>query len=203
MSAILLLLLPRTDNMKPTRALANDLAYASLLRGINVGGHNLIKMERLRQAYEALGFGDVKTYVQSGNVVFKAPATACELLAKKIENKVLQQFGIAACVIVKTRKEVNRVIKDNPLVKEKGIDTSKLHVTFLAQPADQGALKLLDSIVTAPVLLRSSSQAIYLYCPDGYGGSKLTNNLLEKVLSCGATTRNWKTVNKLYEMIGQ
>ena len=176
------------------------LTYVSLLRGINVGGYKPIKMGELRDAFAAVGFEDVKTYLQSGNVVFKAPSQACENLAKRIQEKVFRQFGISVSVLVKTPNELNTVMKNNPFVKETGIDTSKLHVTFLAQAPEKTALKMLDAIAATPDQFRHSGMAIYLYCPNGYGETKLSNNALEKLLKVAATTRNWKTVNQLYEM---
>ncbi len=88
-------------------------------------------MDQLRKTFEKLGFRDVKTYIQSGNVIFKAPAAATASLAKRIEAEVMRQFGFPVPVVVKTSDEMGEVIKGNPLLKEKGIDLSQLHVTFL------------------------------------------------------------------------
>ncbi len=187
--------------MTKTSRTAGKPTYVALLRGINLGGHKIVKMDQLRKTLEELGFEDVKTYIQSGNVVFKAPTQTPENLAKRIEEKVLRQFGFPVPVVVKTAGEIGEVIRNNPLVKEKGIDPSKLHVTFLWSAPEKNALKMLDAIDAVPDQFRCSGEAIYLYCPNGYGESKLTNNVLEKVLRAGATTRNWKTVNQLYQMI--
>jgi|SRR5579863_926165 len=180
--------------------MSSKTTYVSLLRGINVSGHKIIKMEQLRAALEALGFEDVKTYVQSGNVVFRAPMQDSSKLVEKIAEKVLSQFGFSVPVLVKTAEEINAIIKKNPFLKENGIDVSKLHVTFLSSAADRSALKMLDTIAAGPDRFRCSVDAIYLHCPGGYGETKLSNNALEKVLSVRATTRNWNTVKKLYEM---
>lgn len=184
---------------KPSRT-GGKLTYVALLRGINLGGHKIVKMDRLRKTFEELGFEDVKTYIQSGNVVFKASAQAPENLAKRIEEKVLRQFGFAVPVVVKTSDEIGDVIRNNPLVKEKGIDLSKLHVTFLSGAPEKSALKVLEAIAAGPDQFRGSGAAIYLHCPNGYHETKLGNNVLEKMLKVGATTRNWKTVNQLYVM---
>jgi uncharacterized protein (DUF1697 family) len=186
--------------MAKTSRTGGKIIYVALLRGINLGGHKIVKMEQLRKMFEKLGFEDVKTYIQSGNVVFKAPAQTPENLAKRIEEKVLRQFGFPVRVVVKTAGEIREVIRDNPLVREKGIDPSKLHVTFLWSAPEKNVLKMLDAIDAVPDQFRCSGEAIYLYCPNGYGGSNLTNNVLEKVLKVGTTTRNWKTVNQLYQM---
>ena len=186
--------------MKATRRTTSKSTYVALLRGINVGGHKAVKMDRLRKAFEALGFEHVTTYVQSGNVVFNASTQASGNLSKKIEEKVLREFAISVSVIVKTSEEVSEVVRNNPFLRERGIDPSKLHVTFLSHAPEKNALKMLDAIAANPDQFRSSGKEIYLYCPNGYGKTKLSNNALEKVLSVRATTRNWKTLNQLHEM---
>ena len=180
--------------------MASQSTYVCLLRGINVSGHKIVKMEKLRAAFEALGFSDVKTYVQSGNVVFKAPKQASAKLTETIADKVLSEFGFSVPVIVRTADEISAVIRNNPFLKEKGIDVSKLHVTFLGKSAPPSALEGLSAIVAGPDRYYCSSDAIYLHCPSGYGETRLSNNALEKILSIQATTRNWNTVKKLREM---
>jgi uncharacterized protein (DUF1697 family) len=184
----------------PRTTSASISTFVALLRGINLSGHRIVKMDQLRKAFEDLGFEDVKTYIQSGNVVFRAPQRTSQDLAKRIEQKVLREFGFPVPVVVKTAGEIGEVIRDNPLLKEKGIDPSKLHVTFLSCSPDKSALKMLDGVAAAPDQFRCFGQAVYLHCPNGYHESKLTNNVLEKMLKVGTTTRNWKTVNKLREM---
>ncbi len=174
--------------------------YVALLRGINLGGHKILKMEQLRKMFEVMGFTDVKTYIQSGNVVFKGPAQPTEKLAKQLEEKILRQFGFAVSVLVKTAGEISEIIKKNPLLKEKGIDVAHLHVTFLSCAPDRSVLEILDAVSIAPDRVRCVGAAIYLCCPNGYHATKLGNNVLEKMLKVGATTRNWRTVNKLWEM---
>lgn len=174
--------------------------YVCLIRGINVGGRNIIKMDRLRKAFEGLGYEDVTTYVQSGNVVFKAGERASEDLSRKIEKMILDEFGFPVSVIVKTPEEIQQAIRRNPFLREKGMDVSKLHVTFLDRAPEKAAFKGLEALIVSPEQIRNSGKEIYLYCPNGYGQSKLTNNVLERILSVKATTRNWNTVNKLCEM---
>jgi uncharacterized protein (DUF1697 family) len=173
--------------------------YIVLLRGINVGGHARVKMDALRELFEGLGFEGVKTYVQSGNVIFRSAKSASGL-AKKIEDKMLSAFGIAVSVIVRTPEEVRSAIRNNPFLKQKDIDLSKLHVTFLSEAPEKAAWKRLDGLTSGRDQFRGSGREIYLYCPDGYGVSKLSNNAFEKLLSVRATTRNWNSVNKIYEM---
>jgi uncharacterized protein (DUF1697 family) len=174
--------------------------YVAMLRGINVGGQKKIKMDRLREAFEALGFEQVKTYVQSGNVIFTAKSGSPLLLSKKVEEQILKDFGFPVSVILRTSHEMGQTIRNNPFMKEKGIDLSKLHVTFLASCPDKAVVQKLDALVAGPDQFRYSGKEVYLYCPDGYGRTKLSNNALERVLSVGATTRNWRTANELFAL---
>ena len=175
-------------------------AYISMLRGINVSGQKPVKMDQLRRMFEALGFTQVKTYVQSGNVVFHSKKIAPADLSKKIEERIVREFGFDVPVISKTAEEIGNAIQRNPFLPEKAIDITGLHVTFLAGVPAKGALAKVSALDAAPDRFHSLATEIYLYCPDGYGRSKLSNNVLEKLLSLRATTRNWKTVNELYRM---
>ena len=186
--------------MKNSSPAGGKSTYVALLRGINLGGHKIVKMDQLRKAFGDLGLGEVKTYIQSGNVVFNAPARDGASLAKKIEEKIVREFGFPVPVLVKTAVEVGEVLRNNPLVREKGIDLSKLHVTFLASTPEKSVLKTLDGIEAAEDRFCCLGQAVYLYCPNGYHTTKFGNNVLEKMLKVGTTTRNWRTVNQLYQM---
>src|SRR5207245_6201133 len=174
--------------------------YVAMLRGINVVPGKIVKMERLRVSFEALGFGGVRTYVQSGNVIFESEQKSPAGLSNKIEEQIQHTFGFRVPVLVKTSKEIAQIVSDNPLVKEKGIDHSKLHVTFLSDAPPKTAVKVLKPLATGRERFRILNCEIYLYCPDGYGNTKLSNNAIEKKLSVVATTRNWRTVNTLLEM---
>ncbi len=176
-------------------------AYIAMLRGVNVTGHNTIKMEVLRGLCQGLGFRNVETYVQSGNIVFQALLENPEAISKRIGETVLRSFGFDTPVIVRTSKEMRNVIGNNPFLKEKGIDSSKLHVTFLSETAQKGSEKKLETLATNPDRFYPASHEIYLYCPGGYGRTRLSNNAIEKALSVEATTRNWKTTNTLFEMV--
>jgi uncharacterized protein (DUF1697 family) len=194
---------PRPITLDSERSLTLSMriqTYVSLLRGINVSGHKIIKMEQLRKSFEALSLGDVQTYVQSGNVVFRAPKQSSETLSNKIREKIARDFGFSVPVIIRSSEEVRRAIEDNPFLKQRGIDSSKLHVTFLSKAPEKDRLKALEALTAKPDQFRYSGTEVYLYCPDGYGRTKLSNNALERVLGVTATTRNWNTVNTLYEM---
>src|SRR5260370_38031029 len=124
--------------------------YISMLRGIIVGGHKRIKMDQLRRSFEALGFERVKTYIQSGNVVFKTGKTSPAALSKKIEERIVKDFGFSASVISRTAEEMRKMIAENPFLKQRGIDPAKLHVMFLSEPPAPAALKELVKVTVAP-----------------------------------------------------
>lgn len=175
-------------------------AYIAMLRGIKVTGHKTIKMEDLRALCSSLGFQKVETYIQSGNILFQTPTENPAAVSKRISEKILQTFGFDVPVTVRTSEEMLDVIANNPFLKEKNIDSSKLHVTFLSENAKKDSLKRLEALSTSPDRFYPASQEIYLYCPSGYGRTKLSNIAIEKALSVTATTRNWRTTNTLSEM---
>lgn len=174
--------------------------YIAMLRGINVSGQKIIKMEHLRASFETLGFRGVETYVQSGNVIFETAKNSSESLSRKIGERILRDFGFPVSIVLKTSKNLEKVIQGNPFARKKTIDPSKLHVTFLSEPPSRSALRRLQVLSAEPDQFRLAGQEIYLYCPDGYGRTKLSNSAFERILSVAATTRNWRTLNKLFEM---
>jgi uncharacterized protein (DUF1697 family) len=171
--------------------------YIAMLRGINVSGHKIIRMEHLRKSFEALGFRNVRTYVQSGNVIFEAAKDFPIGMVEAIGERILSDFGFPVPVLLKTSKEMERIIRANPFMKKPGVDDSKLHITFLSDSAPRTAEKSLETLVTKPEQFHIKSQEIYLYCPNGYGRTRLSNSAIEKKLGVEATTRNWRSVNAL------
>ncbi len=176
--------------------------YIAILRGINVSGHKMMKMEALRRLCEALGFKMVQTYIQSGNIIFNFSKAKSEELEKKIAFKILEEFKFEVPVLVMEADEVIAAIKNNPFVNKKLIDLTKLHVTFLAEEPEQAAVSKIRSEDYAPDEFMIHGKTVYLYCPGGYGNTKLSNNFFERTLKVMATTRNWKTVNALGSMTG-
>jgi uncharacterized protein (DUF1697 family) len=171
-----------------------------MLRGINVSGQKIVKMENLRSSFEALGFRRVRTYVQSGNVIFEATRGSPKDLAKSIEGKILSDFRFSVPLFLRTSDEMKEIVSYNPFLREKEIDGSKLHVTFLSESPANDAKERIGSLNALPDQFRLKGREIYLYCPNGHGRTKLSNTALEKRLSVGATTRNWKTVNQLVKI---
>jgi len=174
--------------------------YISILRGINVSGQKIIKMEALKELYTRLGFLNCKTYVQSGNVLFQFKNEKTDVLVKLIQNEIKSEFGFDVPVIVMDNIKLERIVKRNPFVKDNLKNPSYMHVTFLSShPADFDESDILNKRAPAEEMM-FTKEAVYLYCPNGYGKTKLNNNFLENKLKVRATTRNWKTTNKLLEL---
>ena len=171
--------------------------HIAMLRGINVSGHNLIKMEALRESLAELGFHDARTYLQSGNVIFEAGKASTDGLAGKIEKRILADFGLEVPVILRTAGEMEQVVQDNPFVEEAATVDARLYVSFLSAEAPKTAEASLKGLAVNPERLHVHGREVYLYCPNGYGKSKLSNTAVERKLGVIATTRNWKTVNAL------
>jgi uncharacterized protein (DUF1697 family) len=176
------------------------MVYVSLLRGINVGGHKRIKMDKLRQSFEALGFEEVKTFIQSGNVVFKTGKLSTTTLSKNIEGRILDDFGFSVSVVTRTADEMRERVEKNPFLRERGIDPEKLHVVFLSEAPASDALKKFADLAIPPDQSRCVGKEIYLYLPNGVAQSFWMKTPIDRLLSVVTTTRNWKTVNTLHQM---
>lgn len=176
------------------------MVYIALLRGINIGPHKRMKMEKLRASCDALGFTNVKTYIQSGNLVCQAGKLSPDAAAKAIEAQIVKDFGFSADVIARAGEEWKQIVAGNPLLKEPGVDASKLHVLFLSETPSAEAIKKLTTIVKSPDKVRHKSKEIYFYFPNGVSGSSIWKHNLDRVLGISGTMRNWRTVNTLYAM---
>jgi len=175
--------------------------YIAILRGINVSGQKLIKMADLKKMFESLDFQDVKTYIQSGNIAFKSKPESDEDLQKQIHQAIQKTFDFDIPVTVLNEKELKKTQQNNPFLKARKEDESKLHVTFLSEEPDKDlAENLKETAQFLPDEWILAGRSVYIFCPGGYGKTKLSNNFFEKKLKVTATTRNWKTVNELVEM---
>lgn len=174
--------------------------YISVLRGINVGGHKKVKMDALRILFERLGFKNVQTYIQSGNVIFQTKKGNPGVLAKEIAEQITAVFSFEVPVIVADLNEMETVIANNPFTGIEAEDTKALHLTFLSEEPLPGTAELLQKSKYVPDEFILSGKVLYLYCPNGYGQTKLTNTFFENKLKVVATTRNWKTINELVRM---
>ncbi len=176
----------------------------SLLRGVNVGGHNLIKMEALRALYASLGFEDCQTYVQSGNVVFRSGSPAGERhlaqLARRIEDALEQRFGFRPHVILRTASELREVIARNPFAKRRDIEPRKYLVAFLAREPGPEAADQLRDLKIHPEELRLDGRQVYIYFANGIARPKLTWPVMDRILKVALTGRNWNSVTRLFEI---
>jgi len=177
--------------------------YICLLRGINVSGKNIIKMDALKSALECLGFAQVKTYIQSGNIVFLSIAVQTHAIEALINEKIKEVFQLEIPVLVIHEKDFKAIILANKFLKESNIDVTKLHITYLSQEPLNADIAAINTTNFGNDQFEISSNAIFLYCPNGYGNTKLTNTFFEKKLKVSCTTRNWNTVLKLAEMLNE
>lgn len=173
--------------------------YVALLRGINLGRHNQIGMPALRDLFGRLGYGDVSTYLQSGNVVFRTKRAGAKALRAEIEQAISDDLGLTVDVLLRTRVQLDRVIAGNPFVDTES-DHAKLLVTFLAGAPPPRRVGELDPEAGGGDRYAVQRLEVYLHCPNGYGRSKLDNAFFERRLGVAATTRNWRTVLSLGEL---
>jgi uncharacterized protein (DUF1697 family) len=174
--------------------------FAALLRGINVGPHHRVSMPDLRGAFEAAGYEDVTTYVQSGNVLFDAGGRATPARLESAIAAVLEdRLELAVPVLVRSGDEMTAVIAANPFVAA-GHDRGHLHVAFLRARPPTSAVVALQGRDFGAERLAVAGREVYLLCPAGYGRTKLTPPMLERALGSPSTTRNWKSVLAIGEL---
>lgn len=174
----------------------------AILRGINVGGRRKILMADLKSLMSELGFTNIKTYIQSGNVIFNNDQALNHIeVATKIEEAITNQYGFDVPVIVLSAQEIARAVQDNPFYQTKEeVDIKSLHLTFLKKTPTAENLAKTETYNYEPDRFLIQDKNVFLFCAGKYHKSKLTNNFFEKKLKVAATTRNWKTVLKLLEL---
>lgn len=174
--------------------------YIALLRGINVSGHNKIKMVDLQQLFKNEGFKNVITYIQSGNVIFSSEGIDISKMGKTITNAIKKQFSYKIYVLVLKKNELEKVFNSNPFFEIDALDFKKIAVTFLENIPTKEGIARVEALATFEEKLTFTDKTIYLYCPNGFGRTKLSNNNIEAKLKTIATTRNWNTITKLIEL---
>jgi uncharacterized protein (DUF1697 family) len=165
-----------------------------------VGGHHLIKMDALKALYESLGLGNVRTFLQSGNVLFTTHEENFDRLAKRIEDAIEKQFGFRANVILRTTSELREVIRANPFAARKDVTPGHLIVTFLASDPGQEARDHVLAMHFDPEELVFGVREHYVHYPNGAGRSKLPAAAIERALKTPGTGRNWNSVTKMLEL---
>lgn len=180
---------------------AGNSVYIALLRGINVGGKNRLPMKELVAMFEDAGCGDVRTYIQSGNVIFRSAPALAEDIPSLIGDAMSSRFGFRVPIVTRTARELGEVACSNPFI-EAGIEADKLHVVFLADRPDVSRIAALDPNRSPGDEFAALGSEIYLHCPDGLARTKLTNSYFDSMLTTASTMRNWRTVVKLLELAG-
>ena len=170
----------------------------AILRGINVGGRRRILMADLKLLLKNLGFQNLKTYIQSGNVLFDTNESLTNIeIADRMEKAILDKYGFVVPVVVIDAKNLEELVENNPFYKQKEVDITRLHLTFLKEKPSQDNYLKATSYSFEPDKFVIQDKAVFIFCAGKYHQSKLTNTFFEKKLQVAASTRNWKTVLKL------
>lgn len=174
--------------------------YLALLRGINVGGKNKLPMKELVQLFVETGCGDVRSYIQSGNVVFTADSQPAETVAARVTAAIAERFGYEVPILLRTAEQVRDVLSNNPFLHA-GAAEDALHVLFLADSPAPHRIDALDPNRSRPDAFVVRGKEVYLWLPHGVARTRLTNDYFDSKLATTSTGRNWRTVIKLFELM--
>jgi len=170
--------------------------FIALIRGINVGGHKKVKMADVKALCETMGLRDVRTHLQSGNVVFRTAKTDRARLAKDLESAL----SVDAKIILRTADELRAAVAANPMPEEAQRGPSRFIVVFLSEKPSAAAMQSLRDAYSGPEKMQLHGAELYIEYDAGMGTSKLNNALIERKLGVSGTARNWNTVTRLAEM---
>ncbi len=185
--------------MKADRAALSLSTHIALLRGVNVGGKNNLPMQDLAGMFILAGCEAVRTYIQSGNVVFRAGATLAARIPSLITSEIAERFGYRVPVVTRTMEELRAVVRGNPFLNT-GLDAERLHVAFLSEAPESDRVAQLDPDRSPPDVFQVRDREIFLYCPYGLARTKLTTDYFDSRLATTSTIRNWRTVVRLLAM---
>ena len=171
--------------------------YIALLRGINVSGHKIIKMERLREGLSELDFQNISTYIQSGNIIFESSITDIAVLELQISQKIMAHFGFEVPVRITTLSELKKIVAENPYRKENLENPTQPYVAFLSEVPLESNFVNLKAMDFGNDQFIHKNKVLYLWYADSPANTKLSNVSIEGKLKLKATSRNWKTVLKL------
>lgn len=174
--------------------------YIALLRGINVSGQKKILMKDLQKLYEDLSFTNVVTYIQSGNVIFDSKEKSKEKIKTKIEKAIEKMYGFDVIVFVCEPDFINKAIAKNPYVKRKDFDPKKMYVSILSGEPEKSKIQELEKVKSGDDEFTIIKDVIYLYLVGGAGKTKFSNTIIENKLKLDATTRNWNSINEIYQI---
>lgn len=174
--------------------------YIAILRGINVSGKNKIKMAELKLMFEQAGFKNVVTYIQSGNIIFEHKKYDVVILQKSIETEIKKTFDLDVPALVLEKKKLSEIFSNNPFLTKRSEDINFLHATILENIPEKSFVSKIENFESGSDEFIVEKNVIYVFCPNGYGRTKLTNTFFENKFKTKATTRNWKTVTKLIEL---
>jgi uncharacterized protein (DUF1697 family) len=172
----------------------------SMLRGVNVVGRHKIKMDELRALYESLKFESPRTFIQSGNVIFRTKQKNSPALAKKIQDAIESTFGFRPDVMLRTTGELRQAIAASPFPSHRNLHPSKILVTFLTAEPGPEARAALAGLKGHPEEIHLKGRELYIYFPDGVGQSKLRWSNVEKLTQTTGTARNWNSVTQMLAM---
>lgn len=171
-----------------------------MLRAVNVGGHNKVKMAELLSLCRSLRFRNPQTYVQSGNVIFATPESDLSVVSRKMSGRFLRDFGFSSEIILRTLDELRDVVARNPFAGRKEIEPNKLLVSFLARDPGDGVRAKVRAFRSEVEEIRIDGRELYIYFPNGMGRPKFSAAALDKILQIPATGRNWNSVTKMLAM---
>lgn len=175
------------------------MTYFAFLKGVNVSGHRIIKTAELKVMFEDMGFKNVRTFIQSGNVVFESPAKV-DGIKKKIEAGLAKSLGYNVYVIIRSKDEMEKIVKDYPFSKIKEHDECKINIGYLDSIPDKAAIKELESINNDDEMFLVKGNNLYHLCRKSFQDSLLGKNIVEKKLKLICTVRNWNTTNKIQKV---
>ncbi len=176
------------------------MTYFAFLKGINVGGHNIIKMAELKAMFDSLGFKNVRTFIQSGNVVFES-ADKAKAIKKKIETAIKKSFGFDICVVIRSKPEMDKIIQEYPFSKVKNHTECKITVGFLEAEPSIALIKELRAFNTVNEIFEVKGNSLYHLTRGNFSDSIFfKKNIVEKTLKIICTARNWNTINRIFNI---
>jgi uncharacterized protein (DUF1697 family) len=184
---------------RKTKTASGEAAYVALLRGINVGGKRPLSMKRLAEVFVLAGCSDVRTYIQSGNVVFRARPAVAAKLSSVLSSTIAKMAGFDVPVVLRSLDELRSAVKQNPFLRA-GVDPAECHLMFLMDVPESAKVKKLSATRSPTDEFAVVGRDVYLRLPNGAGRSKLTNAYFDGTLATVSTLRNWRTVLVLLEM---